>query len=219
MSKKAPYIVPRPAGVPEAVERLTAAFGAIPGVGERTARKYALWFAMADRGAQGPAATLAQVLTVMRQHVHACPRCRAITDTPPERDHAGLCGICADPKREAGVLCVVATMQHLLAIERSGAMRGRYLVLGKLLSPLEGVDASDLPLNDLSVMVSPGMEVVLALPVTVEGDATAMVITRELEGVGARVTRIAAGMPHGGDIEHADVVTLGQALRARRTVE
>lgn len=216
---KAPFIVPRPAGVPEVVERLTAAFSAIPGVGEKTARRYALWFAMGDLGATGPAGVLSQVLTVMRAQVHPCPACRAITDTPNEKDHLGLCGICADPKREAGVLCVVATMQHMLAIEKSGAMRGKYLVLGKLLSPLEGVDASDLPLADLSVMVTLGMEVVLALPVTVEGDATAMVITRELEGVGARVTRIAAGMPHGGDIEHADVVTLGQALRARRSVE
>ena len=219
MSKKAPFIVPRPAGIPEAVERLTAAFGAIPGVGERTARKYALWFAMADRGAQGPAATLAQVLTVMRQHVHACPRCRAITDAPPERDHAGLCGICADPKREAGVLCVVATMVDMLAIERSGAYRGRYFVLGALVSPLNGIGIDELPIDALTAVLTLNTEVMLALPSSVDGAATGMVIASVLRGTVAKVTTLAQGMPHGGTVEHADQVTVIRAIEGRKTVE
>jgi recombination protein RecR len=213
---KAPFMVPKPLGVPDVVERLTAVFAAIAGVGEKTARRYALSYAMGDLSDTGPAALLAQVLTVMRKTVHRCPRCFSITDTVGDEHCIGVCSICADPKRENGQLCVVATIQHMLAIEKSGAFRGRYLILGKLISPLEGVEAGDLPLDAFETIITMGMEVILALPVTVEGDATAMVIQRNLDGIGVRVTRIAAGMPHGGDIEHADQVTIGRALAERK---
>lgn len=216
---KRQFTVPKPSGVPEVVERLTDRFAVIPGVGKATARRFALFLAMGNLGDSGPAALLADDLDLMRAKVHRCPRCLAITDAAGDADCIGICPICEDPKRNSGQLCVVATMQDMLAIEKSGAYRGRYFILGKLLSPLEGVDAGELPLDEFETIVTLGMEVILALPVTVDGEATAILIQRELDGAGGvKVTRIASGMPHGGDIEHADQMTIGKAIEQRKEV-
>lgn len=214
---KAQFTHAKPVGLPKTIERMADLFAQIPGVGQKTARRYAMFFGMGDLGDVGPASQLAQVLTVMRRTVHRCPRCHAITDSIGDEHCIGLCDICADNKRDDRYLCVVATMQHMLAVEASGAYRGRYLILGKLISPLDGVNAGDLPLGDFELLLTPGMEVILALPMTVDGDATAMVVQKELEGMGiVAVSRIAAGVSHGSDLEYTDQITIGRALADRK---
>jgi recombination protein RecR len=118
------------------------------------------------------------------------------------------------------VLCVVARIQDLLAIERSGAMRGRYFILGKLISPLEGVGPDDLPLETLKRRLAeePISEVVVATPPSVDGEATALYLARELARENLRVSRIASGVPHGGDLEFADQITLGRAIEGRKAL-
>jgi recombination protein RecR len=117
-------------------------------------------------------------------------------------------------------LCIVARVQDLLAIERSGAMRGRYFVLGRLLSPLDGVGPDQLPLEDLRARIERDAvkEVIVATPTSVDGEATALFIARELEAKGLLVSRIASGVPHGGDLEFADQITLGRAIDGRRSL-
>ena len=129
-----------------------------------------------------------------------------------------LCSICRDTKRDPRVLCVVARVQDLLAVERSGAMRGRYFVLGTLLSPLEGIGPDDLPLAALERRLdeTAPTEVLVATPPSVDGEATALLLARELGRRPLRISRIASGVPHGGDLEFADQITLGRAIEGRR---
>jgi recombination protein RecR len=128
--------------------------------------------------------------------------------------------VCRDPRRDPSILCVVARIQDVTAIERSGAMRGRYHVLGKLLSPLDGVTGEALGVDKLvhRVRASDGVirEVLVATPPSVDGEATALLVSRELAKTGAHVSRIASGVPHGGDLEFADPITLGRAVEHRR---
>jgi len=129
-----------------------------------------------------------------------------------------VCNVCSDNKRDSSLLCVVARVHDLLAIERAGSMRGRYFVLGKLLSPLEGVSPDDLPLGKLAERVRDEAikEVILATPPSVDGEATALLIKRELESLGVSISRIASGVPHGGDLEFADPITMSRALSGRQ---
>jgi recombination protein RecR len=131
-----------------------------------------------------------------------------------------FCSICLDGKRDPRVLCIVARIQDLLAIERSGAMRGRYFILGRLISPLEGVGPEDLPLETLRRRIAeePIAEIVVATPPSVDGEATALFLARELGGGSIRVSRIASGVPHGGDLEFADQITLGRAIEGRKDI-
>ncbi len=203
--------------LPPALDRLIERLARLPGVGEKTATRYALYLVTAD-----PAyvAELGDELRSLPEQVRPCSRCGYLAEvrTPGE---APLCRICRDPNRDPTVLCVVARVQDLIAFERSGAMRGRYFVLQKLLSPLDGVGPEDLPLDELGRrMREDGVrEVVVATPPTVDGEATALLLGRELKGPGVRVSRIASGVPHGGDLEFADQITLGRALEGRRPIE
>jgi recombination protein RecR len=131
-----------------------------------------------------------------------------------------LCAICRDRRREPHLLCIVHRVQDLLAIERSGAMRGRYFVLGRLLSPLDGVGPDELPLRALGARIREDEinEVILATPPSVDGEATALLLARELSQQGVKISRIASGVPHGGDLEFADQVTLGRAIDGRRSI-
>jgi recombination protein RecR len=131
-----------------------------------------------------------------------------------------MCRICTDPRRDPSLLCVVARVQDLLAIERSGAMRGRYFVLGRLLSPLDGIGPEELPVEALRARLEADgvREVILATPPSVDGEATALLLSRELGRVGVGVSRIASGVPHGGDLEFADQITLGRAIDGRRSM-
>jgi recombination protein RecR len=154
----------------------------------------------------------------LRDELGPCHRCGNIAEIrdgqPP------VCDVCADSKRDGRLLCVVARVHDLLAIERAGSMRGRYFVLGKLLSPLEGVGPDDLPMGRLVERIrNEGVEeVIVATPPSVDGEATALLIKREVAPLGVAITRIASGVPHGGDLEFADPITMGRALSGRRAL-
>ncbi len=205
---------PLPPGMPLLVAALAARLQALPGVGEKAAQRHALHLALSDATmARG----IGQVLLGLHDGVGPCSRCNGIAERPAEGP--AVCAICADTKRD-GMLCVVARVQDMLAIERAGAMRGRYFVLGRLISPLEGVGAEDLPLAALRARVAEGVtEVLLALPASVDGSATAMVLARDLVKRGARVTRIAEGVAHGAELEWADPVTIASAVAGRAEVK
>jgi recombination protein RecR len=161
---------------------------------------------------------LGQALTEACARLSPCERCGNIAEIAA--GGSATCSICADERRDPRQVCVVARVQDLMAIERSGAMRGRYFVLGRLLSPLDGVGPEELPLAQLRrQLATPGVEeLVIATPPSVEGEATALHLAREL-GSQVRVTRIASGIPHGGDLEFADPITLGRAMAGRRSLD
>ncbi|MFO0759878.1 MAG: recombination mediator RecR [Byssovorax sp.] len=202
--------------MPERLARAVQLLGRLPGVGEKTAQRYALFLATTD---ESTARELGRELGELRDHLRPCDRCGNIAEAEPEGP--AVCAICRDPRRDPGLVCVVGRVQDLLAIERSGAMRGHYFVLGRLLSPLEGVGSDELPLDALRARVrsaeAPVREVLVATPPSVDGEATALLIARELGALGVKVTRIASGVPHGGDLEYADQVTLGRAIEGRKS--
>ena len=192
-----------------AIDDLTAELSKLPGIGKKTALRltYHLLKQPADRSLR-----LAHALEVLAEQVHPCPRCHNLTE-------AELCGICSDPRRDASVICAVEEASDIGAIERSGEYRGVYHVLGGRLSPLEGVSAADLAIEDLVRRVGDGgevREVILATNPSIEGEATALYVQQALAPSHVRVTRIARGLPVGGDLEYADGVTIAQALVARR---
>lgn len=192
-----------------AIDDLTAELSKLPGIGKKTALRltYHLLKQPADRSLR-----LAHALEVLAEQVHPCPRCHNLTE-------AELCGICSDPRRDASVICAVEEASDIGAIERSGEYRGVYHVLGGRLSPLDGVSAADLAIEDLVRRVGDGgevREVILATNPSIEGEATALYVQQALAPSHVRVTRIARGLPVGGDLEYADGVTIAQALVARR---
>ena len=192
-----------------AIDDLTAELSKLPGIGKKTALRltYHLLKQPADRSLR-----LAHALEVLAERVHPCPRCHNLTE-------AELCAICADPRRDTSVICAVEEASDIGAIERSGEYRGVYHVLGGRLSPLDGVSAADLAIEDLVGRVGDGgvvREVILATNPSIEGEATALYVQQALTPSGVRVTRIARGLPVGGDLEYADGVTIAQALVARR---
>lgn len=213
--------------IPLALRRLASLFGRLPGVGEKTGLRYALHFV-----GQSPdlAASLAESLASLHTLVGPCHRCGSLAEredgtSAPIDDQAILtCAICADNKRDPRILCVVAKMHDVFAIERTGAMRGRYFVLGHLLSPLDGIGPDELPLGLLESRIREDevREVILATPPSVDGEATALLVRRELERMNqstpVSVTRIASGLPHGGELEYADPITMGRALSGRQKI-
>ncbi|MGH7293931.1 MAG: recombination mediator RecR [Polyangiaceae bacterium] len=194
------------------VQRLVKLLSRLPGVGEKTAQRYVLWLLTAD---EGLARDLGAELGALRDALGPCERCGNVAEIDAGR---AICEVCADGKRDPKVLCVVARVHDLMAIERAGAMRGRYFVLGRLLSPLEGIGPEDLPLARLveRIRADGVTEVIVATPPSVDGEATALLLKRELAPLGVAVTRIASGVPHGGDLEFADPITMGRALAGRQ---
>jgi recombination protein RecR len=186
--------------------------GRLPGVGEKTATRYA--FALA--GDSATARELAEALVHVVTHVRPCEDCGNLTDL----DAGATCAICRDPRRNHEMLCIVGKLQELMAFERSQAMRGTYFVLGKLLSPLEGIgpDALRVPAIRGIIERKQVKEIVLAMPASMEGEATALFLKRELQDLEVQFTRIATGVSHGADLEFADAITLGKALEGRRPV-
>jgi recombination protein RecR len=193
---------------PPAVARLIEALERLPGIGPKTAQR------LAFHVLKQPAAAvqeLADALVDVKAQVVHCSTCFNVTDADP-------CRICADPGRDPGLLCVVEEPNDLMAMERTGEYRGRYHVLLGALSPLDGVGPDELKVRELLARVEANhvREVILATNPNVEGDATALYLSKLLRPLGLRVTRIARGLPVGGDLEYADEVTLSRALEGRR---
>jgi recombination protein RecR len=202
--------------LPDRLRALGQLLSRLPGVGEKTAQRYVLF--LATEGST-LAADLGSELGALTEKVRPCSRCRNLAEV--DETGAAVCSVCKDPRRDQALLCVVARVQDLLAVERSGAMRGKYFVLGRLLSPLDGVGPDELPLEELVRRVREDgvKEVILATPPSVDGEATALLLARELASLGVAVSRIASGVPHGGDLEFSDQITLGRAISGRRSVE
>lgn len=197
---------------PKPLERLVDAFARLPGVGEKTALRFTMHL-LADR--QPDMQEMSEALREAMASIRPCDLCGNVASIDDRS--AAICNVCRDPRRDATQICVVAKVQDLMAVERSGALRGRYFVLGRLLSPLDGVGPEELPLDVLSRRIDAESvaELVIATPPSVEGEATALHLAREF-GARVQVTRIASGIPHGGDLEFADPITLGRAMAGRR---
>jgi recombination protein RecR len=193
-----------------ALDALVEALRCLPGVGPKSAQRMALHLLERDRVGAGE---LAEALATAVARVGRCERCRNLSEDP-------LCLICADPRRDATLLCVVETPADILAIEQAGGFRGRYFVLLGHLSPIDGVGPEEIGLPQLEALVAAGEvgEVILATNPNAEGEATAYYITRLLEPLGVRVTRIAHGVPLGGELEYVDGSTLAHAFSGRQTV-
>jgi recombination protein RecR len=202
--------------LPDRLRALIQLLSRLPGVGEKTAQRYALHLAS---GGASLARDLGNELSTLTDVVRPCERCRNLAEV--DENGTAVCAVCRDRRRDPALLCVVARVQDLLAVERSGAMRGRYFVLGRLLSPLDGVGPDELPLSELvqRVRTDGVKEVILATPPSVDGEATALLLARELSALGISVSRIASGVPHGGDLEFSDQITLGRAISGRRAVD
>jgi recombination protein RecR len=199
----------------EPVARLIDSFARLPGIGPKTAQRLTYHLL---RAPETEARALASALIAMREQVVFCERCFNISDRP-------VCAICSDPGRDATLLCVVEEPLDVLALERTGEFKGRYHVLHGAISPIDGVGPERLKIRQLLERADEARrageqfeEVVIATNPTLEGEATAMYLAERLEGVVGSVTRIARGLPVGGDLEYADEVTLIRALQGRRAL-
>jgi recombination protein RecR len=190
------------------IAELMGLLSRLPGIGERTALRLAYYVlgAPADY-----ARALGDSLRDLHARVRRCERCRNYTTET-------LCRICTDPHRDPTLLCVVARPQDLAALERSNVFRGRYYVLHGMLSPLDGMGPETLEIAPLLARIRDDAvrEVIVATPLSVEGEATALFVAQELRPLGVKCTRIASGLPHGGELEYTDQVTLARALDGRR---
>ena len=202
-----------PAVTPEPVTRLIEAFSQLPGIGPKTASR--LTFYLLRRPAE-QAEVLADALRDLKQKIVFCSDCFNITETNP-------CAVCQDEGRDRSIICVVEEPLDVLAIDRTGEYRGLYHVLHGSISPVEGIGPDELRIHELmgrlkeaGLKGDPVREVLLATNPNLEGEATAMYLARLIQPLGIRVTRLARGLPVGGDLEYADAVTLSRALEGRR---
>jgi recombination protein RecR len=193
-----------------AIDALIAELARLPGIGRKTAQR--LTFHLLQQPPE-QAERLAAALVAVGQRVRPCQECGNLTEEQP-------CGICRDPRRDPAVLCVVEEASPVPVVDRSTDFRGRYHVLGGRLSPLDGVGPESLRLEHLVARVREGgvREVILATNPSMEGEATATYVQQLLAGLGVRVTRLARGLPMGGDLEYVDGITLAHALVARQEV-
>ena len=180
----------------------------MPGIGPKSAQRIAYWLLTAE---QADAQRLADAIVEVKRSIRFCERCFNFAESE-------LCAICADPEREAKVICVVEEPRDLAAVERTAEFRGLYHVLHGAISPIEGVGPEQLRVQELigRIAAEEVAEVVIATNPNVEGETTALYLARLIKPLGVRVTRIASGLPVGGDLEFADEVTLGRAIEARR---
>jgi len=188
----------------------------LPGVGEKTALRFVMHLLTEETAlAQG----LSEELADIKNCVRPCDNCRNLAE--PDSHGRAICSICQDPQRDVTLLCVVAKVQDLLALERSHVLRCRYYVLGRLLSPLDGIGPEEMPIDDLAARIARDgvRELIIATPPSVDGEATALHLVRELSSLKIAFSRIASGIPHGGDLEFSDQITLGRAILGRRPLE
>ena len=193
------------------VQILIDELGRLPGIGPRSAQRLALHLIKSEGE---DVARLARAIIEAKQKVRFCERCFNLAD-------AELCSICVDAKRESTIVCVVEDSRDIAALERTGGFRGRYHVLLGLIDPLQGVSPENLKVRELVARIKPEgiTEVVVCTSNNTEGDVTAMYLARLLSPLGVEVSRLASGLPVGGDIEFADEVTLGRAFDNRRRLD
>ncbi|MDG2907001.1 MAG: recombination mediator RecR [Acidimicrobiales bacterium] len=192
----------------DAVQQVIDELGRLPGIGPRSAQRLAFHLLESD---PAEVERLTTAIVEMRSRVRFCSRCFNIAE-------GDLCGICTDARREGSVLCVVEEPRDVVAVERTAEFRGRYHVLGGSISPIDGVGPDQLRIRELLARLGDEevVEVILATNPNIEGEATAMYLARLLEPLGVEVTKIASGLPVGGDLEYADELTLGRAFEGRR---
>ena len=192
------------------IQILLDELGRLPGIGPKSAQRIAYWLLNAERD---EALRLADAIVQVKNSVHFCERCFNYAQDD-------LCEICASPSRDATTICVVSASHDIPPIERTAVYEGVYHVLGGALSPMEGIGPDDLRIAELMARLADGSvrEVMLATNPNVEGETTASYLARLMKPLGVKVTRLASGLPVGGDLEFADEVTLGRAIESRRTL-
>jgi recombination protein RecR len=193
------------------VQDLIDELGRLPGIGPKSAQRMAFHLLAAD---EADVTRLAHAMLEVKAKVRFCSICGNVAEEE-------LCKICRDPRRDVSLICVVEESKDVVAIERTREFKGRYHVLGGAISPIEGIGPDELRVRELVQRLADGTvtEVILATDPNLEGEATATYLTRLLKPMGLRVTRLASGLPVGGDLEYADEVTLGRAFEGRRTVD
>ncbi len=196
--------------LPEPILNLVLALNKLPGIGPRSAERIALFLAQTEAR---EARRLADAIVSARERVSACEGCGALTEKQP-------CALCDSPARDRSLLCVVERAVDIFAVERAGSFKGLYHVLGGRLSPIDGVEPDDLRIHQLERRtLDPGVrEIIVALSMDVEGDATAFYLAKRLRRPGLVVTRLAQGLPSGTGIEFTDQLTLNRAIEGRRTL-
>jgi len=197
--------------VPQPVTRLIEEFSRLPGIGPKTASRLTFYLL---RAADEQAKALAEALTQLKERITFCSECYNISES-------STCAICEDLSRDRGPLCVVEEPLDVMALERARGYQGLYHVLQGVISPMEGIEPDDLRIPELVERVRKGhfREVILATNPSLEGEATAMYIHRQLAPLGVRITRLARGLPVGGDLEYADAVTLIRAIEGRQEMK
>ena len=190
---------------PQSVERLISEFAKFPGIGKKTAQRMAFHVLMSNNE---HSAHLAQAVMDVKTKILLCSSCGGITEDDP-------CHICSDPKRDKNLICIVEDPADIYAFERMGIFRGLYHVLGGVISPLDGIGPDNLTIDRLLTRIQEGMEIILATNASIEGDTTALYLGKILNGKGVEVTRLARGIPVGGELEYIDEATLQRAIEGR----
>ena len=192
---------------PESIQRLVKELSRLPGIGSRTAQRLAYYIL---EGPKNLAENLSRALLEVREKIRSCSVCYTLTETDP-------CHICSDPGRDRSIVCVVESPQDLEAIERTGKYKGLYHVLQGRLSPVNGITPDDLKIEELATRARTGavQEIIIATNPNVEGSATAFYIADLIRPTGVKITRIAHGIPVGGEIEYSDAITLEMAMGGR----
>lgn len=191
-----------------AVQELIDELGRLPGVGPKSAQRLAFHILEAD---PEDMKRLVTAITTVKERVKFCTVCGNVTEQE-------LCNICRDPRRDPSVICVVEESKDVLAVERTRSFRGRYHVLGGAINPIAGIGPEQLRIRELLTRLNDGaiQEIIIATDPNLEGEATATYLARMLKSIGITVTRLASGLPVGGDLEYADEITLGRAFEGRR---
>jgi recombination protein RecR len=202
---------------PAPLARLIQELSKLPGIGEKTAARLAFHML---KGRKEDVFSLAESIAKLRREIGLCRSCFGFSEANPLNGEAAVCGICANPEREQDKICVVEDPADLIAVEKSQEFKGKYHVLHGTISPLDGIGPDALRIKELLERLRNGSvrEVIVATNPTVDGEATALYLSKVIKPLGIAVTRIARGLPMGGDLEYADVVTLGKALEGRREI-
>jgi recombination protein RecR len=202
---------------PAPLARLVQELSKLPGIGEKTAARLAFHML---KGRKEDVFNLAASIDRLRREMGLCRRCFGFSEVDPQNGNTALCEICRDPRREQDKICVVEEPADLIAVEKSQEFRGLYHVLHGTISPLDGIGPDALRIKELveRLRSEPVREIIVATNPTMDGEATALYLSRVIKPLGVSVTRIARGLPMGGDLEYIDAVTLGKALEGRREI-